>query len=246
MPQGKNWNALLGRGLTKEYSKKRVVNEVDLEVRRGEIVGLLGPNGAGKTTTFYLLVGLVRPTEGKVFLDALELNHFPMYLRARMGISYLPQEPSVFRKLSVKDNLDLVLEMQGLSKKEVKEERERLLEEFSTSHLANSPANLLSGGERRRLEIARTLATFPSFILLDEPFTGIDPIAVEDIQNLVKYLASKNIGVLITDHAVRETLAITDRAYIMFEGKILVSGSSEEIINSDLSRKYYLGERFNL
>lgn len=246
MPQGKNWNALLGRGLTKEYSKKRVVNEVDLEVRRGEIVGLLGPNGAGKTTTFYLLVGLVRPTEGKVFLDALELNHFPMYLRARMGISYLPQEPSVFRKLSVKDNLDLVLEMQGLSKKEVKEERERLLEEFSISHLANSPANLLSGGERRRLEIARTLATFPSFILLDEPFTGIDPIAVEDIQNLVKYLASRNIGVLITDHAVRETLAITDRAYIMFEGKILVSGSSEEIINSDLSRKYYLGERFNL
>ena len=246
MPQGKNWNALLGRGLTKEYSKKRVVNEVDLEVRRGEIVGLLGPNGAGKTTTFYLLVGLVRPTEGKVFLDALELNHFPMYLRARMGISYLPQEPSVFRKLSVKDNLDLVLEMQGLSKKEVKEERERLLEEFGISHLANSLANLLSGGERRRLEIARTLATFPSFILLDEPFTGIDPIAVEDIQNLVKYLASKNIGVLITDHAVRETLAITDRAYIMFEGKILVSGSSEEIINSDLSRKYYLGERFNL
>lgn len=246
MPQGKNWNALLGRGLTKEYSKKRVVNEVDLEVRRGEIVGLLGPNGAGKTTTFYLLVGLVRPTEGKVFLDALELNHFPMYLRARMGISYLPQEPSVFRKLSVKDNLDLVLEMQGLSKKEVKEERERLLEEFGISHLANSSANLLSGGERRRLEIARTLATFPSFILLDEPFTGIDPIAVEDIQNLVKYLASRNIGVLITDHAVRETLAITDRAYIMFEGKILVSGSSEEIINSDLSRKYYLGERFNL
>jgi len=246
LPQGKNWNALLGRGLTKEYSKKRVVNEVDLEVRRGEIVGLLGPNGAGKTTTFYLLVGLVRPTEGKVFLDALELNHFPMYLRARMGISYLPQEPSVFRKLSVKDNLDLVLEMQGLSKKEVKEERERLLEEFGISHLANSPANLLSGGERRRLEIARTLATFPSFILLDEPFTGIDPIAVEDIQNLVKYLASRNIGVLITDHAVRETLAITDRAYIMFEGKILVSGSSEEIINSDLSRKYYLGERFNL
>jgi len=246
LPQGKNWNALLGRGLTKEYSKKRVVNEVDLEVRRGEIVGLLGPNGAGKTTTFYLLVGLVRPTEGKVFLDALELNHFPMYLRARMGISYLPQEPSVFRKLSVKDNLDLVLEMQGLSKKEVKEERERLLEEFGISHLANSSANLLSGGERRRLEIARTLATFPSFILLDEPFTGIDPIAVEDIQNLVKYLASRNIGVLITDHAVRETLAITDRAYIMFEGKILVSGSSEEIINSDLSRKYYLGERFNL
>ena len=246
MSNGKNWNALLGRGLTKEYSKKRVVDEVDLEVYRGEIVGLLGPNGAGKTTTFYLLVGLVRPTGGKVFLDALELNHFPMYLRARMGMSYLPQEPSVFRKLSVKDNLDLVLEMQGLSKKEVKEERERLLREFGISHLANSSANLLSGGERRRLEIARTLATFPSFVLLDEPFTGIDPIAVEDIQNLVKYLASKNIGVLITDHAVRETLAITDRAYIMFEGKILVSGTSEEIINSDLSRKYYLGERFNL
>lgn len=246
LPNGKNWNALLGRNLTKEYNKKMVVNEVDLEVRRGEIVGLLGPNGAGKTTTFYLLVGLVRPTKGKVFLDALELNHLPMHLRARMGISYLPQEPSVFRKLSVKDNLDLVLEMQGLSKKEVKEERDRLLEEFGISRLANSNANFLSGGERRRLEIARTLATFPSFVLLDEPFTGIDPIAVEDIQNLVKYLASKNIGVLITDHAVRETLAITDRAYIMFEGKILVAGSSEEIINSDLSRKYYLGERFNL
>jgi len=246
LPNGKNWNALLGRGLTKEYNKKMVVNEVDLEVRKGEIVGLLGPNGAGKTTTFYLLVGLVRPTGGKVFLDTLELNHLPMYLRARMGISYLPQEPSVFRKLSVRENLDLVLEMQGLSKKEIKEERHRLLEEFGISRLANSSANLLSGGERRRLEIARTLATFPSFVLLDEPFTGIDPIAVEDIQNLVKHLASKNIGVLITDHAVRETLAITDRAYIMFEGKILVSGSAEEIINSDLSRKYYLGERFNL
>ncbi len=246
MPNGKEWKVLSGRGLTKEYGKRRVVNEVDLEVRRGEIVGLLGPNGAGKTTTFYLLVGLVRPTEGKVFLDTQELNHSPMYLRARMGIGYLPQEPSVFRKLSVKDNLDLVLEMQGLSKKEVEEERNRLLEEFGISHLASSSANLLSGGERRRLEIARTLAAFPSFVLLDEPFTGIDPIAVEDIQNLVKYLASKNIGVLITDHAVRETLAITDRAYIMFEGKILVSGSSEEIISSDLSRKYYLGERFNL
>jgi lipopolysaccharide export system ATP-binding protein len=242
----RSWNALIGEKLTKEYSKKRVVNEVTVAVRRGEIVGLLGPNGAGKTTTFYMLVGLIRPTSGRVFLDTLELNHLPMYIRARMGIGYLPQEPSVFRRLSVRENIDLVLEMQGLSRREIVRRRNELLEEFGIAHLAESNANLLSGGERRRLEIARALATSPSFVLLDEPFTGIDPIAVEDVQNIVKSLAQKGIGVLITDHAVRETLAITDRAYIIFEGKILVSGTSQEIIQSELSRKYYLGERFNL
>ncbi len=242
----RSWNALVGEKLTKEYNKKRVVSEVTVTVRRGEIVGLLGPNGAGKTTTFYMLVGLVRPTSGRVFLDTLELNHLPMYVRARMGIGYLPQEPSVFRRLSVRENVDLVLEMQGLSRREIVQRRNELLEEFGIAHLAESNANLLSGGERRRLEIARALATSPSFVLLDEPFTGIDPIAVEDIQNIVKSLAQKGIGVLITDHAVRETLAITDRAYIIFEGKILVSGTSQEIIQSELSRKYYLGERFNL
>jgi lipopolysaccharide export system ATP-binding protein len=242
----RDWSVLSGRRLTKEYGRKRVVNEVDVTVRRGEIVGLLGPNGAGKTTTFYMLVGLVRPTGGQVFLDDLELNHFPMYLRSRMGIGYLPQEPSVFRRLTVQENLDLVLEMQGLSRKEVVRRRNELLEEFGIAHLAKSVANLLSGGERRRLEIARALATSPSFILLDEPFTGIDPIAVEDIQNIVRGLARRGIGVLITDHAVRETLAITDRAYIIFEGKILVSGTPKEIIESELSRRYYLGERFNL
>jgi len=223
-----------------------VVQEVDIQVSRGEIVGLLGPNGAGKTTTFYLLVGLIRPTAGMVFLDSQELNHMPMYLRARLGISYLAQEPSAFRKLNVQQNIDLVLEMQGLKRIDIKKRRDQLLEEFGIGHLAKTSANLLSGGERRRLEIARALATTPSFILLDEPFTGIDPIAVEEIQGIIKYLAQKDIGVLITDHSVRETLAITNRAYIMFDGKILISGTSDEIISSELSRKYYLGERFNM
>ena len=242
----RNWESLKGEGLAKEYSKKRVVQDVNIQVSRGEIVGLLGPNGAGKTTTFYMLVGLIRPTTGKVYLDSQELNHLPMYRRARLGIGYLAQEPSVFRKLKVQDNIDLVLEMQGLKKNEIRKRRESLLEEFGINHLAKTSAHLLSGGERRRLEIARALATTPSFILLDEPFTGIDPIAVEEIQNVIKYLAQKNIGVLITDHAVRETLAITNRAYIMFEGKILISGTSEKIISSEISRKYYLGERFNM
>lgn len=242
----RNWKSLSGEKLTKEYNKKRVVDAVSITVRRGEIVGLLGPNGAGKTTTFYMLVGLIRPTGGQVFLDDYELNHLPMYFRARMGIGYLPQEPSVFRRLTVRENLDLVLEMQGLPRREIVRRRNELLEEFGIAHLAASSAHLLSGGERRRLEIARALATSPSFILLDEPFTGIDPIAVEGIQSIVKRLAQKGIGVLITDHAVRETLAITDRAYIIFEGKILVSGTPKEIIASELSRKYYLGERFNL
>jgi lipopolysaccharide export system ATP-binding protein len=244
--QERSWQSLKGEGLAKEYSKKRVVQEVSIQVSRGEIVGLLGPNGAGKTTTFYIIVGLIRPSGGKVFLDSQELNHLPMYLRARLGIGYLAQEPSVFRKLKVWENIDLVLEMQGFKRKDIVKRREELLEEFGISHLAKTSANLLSGGERRRLEIARSLATDPSFVLLDEPFTGIDPIAVEEIQGVIKYLAQKNIGVLITDHAVRETLSITDRAYIMFDGKILISGTSEEIISSEVSRKYYLGERFNM
>jgi len=244
--QERSWQSLKGEGLAKEYSKKRVVQEVSIQVSRGEIVGLLGPNGAGETTTFYIIVGLIRPSGGKVFLDSQELNHLPMYLRARLGIGYLAQEPSVFRKLKVWENIDLVLEMQGLKRKDIIKRREELLEEFGISHLAKTSANLLSGGERRRLEIARSLATDPSFVLLDEPFTGIDPIAVEEIQGVIKYLAQKNIGVLITDHAVRETLSITDRAYIMFDGKILISGTSEEIISSEVSRKYYLGERFNM
>ncbi len=246
MIQERSWQSLKGEGLAKEYSKKRVVQEVSIQVSRGEIVGLLGPNGAGKTTTFYIIVGLIRPSGGKVFLDSQELNHLPMYLRARLGIGYLAQEPSVFRKLKVGENIDLVLEMQGFKRKDIVKRREELLEEFGISHLAKTSANLLSGGERRRLEIARSLATDPSFVLLDEPFTGIDPIAVEEIQGTIKYLAQKNIGVLITDHAVRETLSITDRAYIMFDGKILISGTSEEIISSEVSRKYYLGERFNM
>ncbi|MDK2896838.1 MAG: lipopolysaccharide export system ATP-binding protein [Candidatus Atribacteria bacterium] len=240
------WKTLRGESLTKRYNQKEVVNKVSVEVERGEIVGLLGPNGAGKTTTFYLLVGLVQPNQGKVFLDSRELNGVPMYQRARMGIGYLPQEPSIFRKLKVWENIDLVLEMQSLPRREILKRREQLLEEFGIARLANSSASFLSGGERRRLEIARALASEPSFILLDEPFTGIDPMAVEDIQGIIRYLASKDIGILITDHAVRETLAITDRTYIIFEGKVLESGTPEQIIQSDLSRKYYLGDRFSL
>ncbi|HSV31402.1 MAG TPA: LPS export ABC transporter ATP-binding protein [Atribacteraceae bacterium] len=246
LTQTRSWTTLAGKGLVKEYSRKRIVDKVTVAVERGEIVGLLGPNGAGKTTTFYLLVGLTRPTAGNVYLDSSELGHYPMYARSRMGIGYLPQEPSVFRKLTVRNNLDLVLEMQGWPKKEIRHRRDELLEEFGIARLADTRAILLSGGERRRLEIARAIATSPSFLLLDEPFTGIDPIAVEDIQQIIRYLARKEIGILITDHAVRETLAITDRAYIMFEGKILISGTSSEIIASELSRKHYLGERFNL
>ncbi len=241
-----NWKTLRGQSLSKAYNRKRIVDEVNVEVSRGEIVGLLGPNGAGKTTTFYLMVGLVRPDGGTVYLDDLELTQYPMFSRARMGVGYLPQEASVFRRLSVQENIDLVLEMQGFPKKEVRNKRNKLLEEFGIASLSHSQANLLSGGERRRLEIARAIATSPSFLLLDEPFTGIDPIAVEEIQGIIQFLASRDIGVLITDHAVRETLAITDRSYIMFEGKILTAGTSKEIIESELSRKHYLGERFNL
>ena len=209
------------QGLIKKYGRRTVVNHVSFEVNQGEIVGLLGPNGAGKTTSFYMVVGLVKPDEGEVFLDERNITDLPMYKRAQMGIGYLPQEASVFRKLSVEDNISAVLEMTKLSREQQKEKLESLLEEFRLTHVRKSPGDVLSGGERRRTEIARALAVDPKFILLDEPFAGIDPIAVEDIQAIVSKLKYKNIGILITDHNVQETLSITDRAYLLFEGKIL-------------------------
>ena len=230
--------------LVKRYGARTVVNHVSIEVNQGEIVGLLGPNGAGKTTTFYMVVGLVKPDEGEVFLNDRHITPLAMYKRAQMGIGYLPQEPSVFRKLSVEDNIKAVLEMTKLSKKEQKEKLESLLNEFRLQHVRKSNGDVLSGGERRRTEIARALAVDPKFILLDEPFAGIDPIAVEDIQAIVAKLKFKNIGILITDHNVRETLAITDRAYIMRDGQILASGNAEELYNNPLVRQYYLGDNF--
>lgn len=232
--------------LQKTYRRRRVVDQVNLEVNQGEIVGLLGPNGAGKTTTFYMIVGLIKADDGKIFLDQEELTKQPMYKRAQYGIGYLPQEPSVFRRLSVEDNIAAVLEMTKLSKTEQKEKLESLLSEFGLQHVRKNMGNSLSGGERRRTEIARTLATNPKFILLDEPFAGIDPIAVEDIQLIVSNLKLKNIGILITDHNVQETLSITDRAYLLFEGKILKSGTSEELANDEQVRKVYLGQNFVL
>jgi len=217
-----------------------------LEVNQGEIVGLLGPNGAGKTTSFYMMVGLVKPDAGKVFLDADEVTEEPMYRRAQMGIGYLAQEASVFRKLSVEDNILAVLEMTDLSKKEQSEKLESLLDEFGLQHIRKSLGDLLSGGERRRTEIARCLATDPKFILLDEPFAGVDPIAVEDIQHIVSKLKDRNIGILITDHNVHETLSITDRAYLLFEGKILKSGTAQELAEDEQVRRVYLGENFEL
>lgn len=232
--------------LVKYYGRRRVVDEVSIELEQGQIVGLLGPNGAGKTTTFYMVVGFIRPTEGKVFLDEEEITDRPMYRRAKRGIGYLPQEPSVFRKLSVEDNLKAVLEMTDFSREEQKERLEMLIDEFGLETVRESRGDTLSGGERRRTEIARALATDPKFILLDEPFAGIDPIAVEDIQSIVSTLKTKNIGILITDHNVQETLSITDRAYLMFEGRILRSGSSEELAADELVRKVYLGQQFEL
>jgi lipopolysaccharide export system ATP-binding protein len=222
------------------------VNHVSFEVKQGEIVGLLGPNGAGKTTSFYMVVGLVKPDEGHVFLDDLDITALPMYKRAQMGIGYLPQEASVFRKLSVEDNIGAVLEMTKMTKGEQLHKRDELLEEFRLTHVRKSPGDVLSGGERRRTEIARALAVDPKFILLDEPFAGIDPIAVEDIQTIVARLKYKNIGILITDHNVQETLSITDRAYLLFEGKILKSGSAEELAEDEQVRKVYLGQSFVL
>jgi len=232
--------------LVKQYRRRRVVNNVSINVNQGEIVGLLGPNGAGKTTTFYMVVGLIKPDEGKIFLDEMEITKEPMYKRAQHGVGYLPQEASIFRKLSVEDNIKAVLEMTDLSRAEQKEKLESLLSEFGLNHIRKSRGDLLSGGERRRTEIARALATSPKFILLDEPFAGIDPIAVEDIQNIVDHLRYKNIGILITDHNVHETLSITDRAYLLFEGKILKSGTAEELAGDEQVRTIYLGQNFQL
>jgi lipopolysaccharide export system ATP-binding protein len=232
--------------IVKKYRKRTVVNEVSLELNQGEIVGLLGPNGAGKTTSFYIIVGLIKPFSGQVFLDDLNITKEPMYRRAQRGISYLPQEASVFRKLSVEDNIRAILEFTGLTKDQQKERLEKLLDEFGLQHVRKSHGITLSGGERRRTEIARCLAVDPKFILLDEPFAGIDPIAVEDIQGIVTRLKDKNIGVLITDHNVHETLSITDRSYLLFEGSILKAGSSQELANDDHVRRVYLGQNFEL
>jgi len=232
--------------LVKKYKSRTVVKKVTIEVKNGEIVGLLGPNGAGKTTTFYMIVGLIKPLSGKIFLEDTEITDEPMYKRAKKGIGYLPQEASVFRKLSVEDNIMSVLQFTGLSKEEQKERLEGLIEEFGLGHVRKSMGIQLSGGERRRTEIARALAVNPSFILLDEPCAGVDPIAVEDIQAIVSKLKDKNIGVLITDHNVHETLTITDRAYLLFEGSILKSGTSEELAEDEHVRKVYLGENFEL
>ncbi len=232
--------------IRKTYRNRSVVDGVSIEVSQGEIVGLLGPNGAGKTTSFYMIVGLVRPDEGRVFLDGKEITKLPMYKRAQLGIGYLPQEVSVFRKLSVEDNILAILEMTDLSKLQREEKLEKLLSEFSLNHVRSNLGNRLSGGEKRRTEIARALATDPRFVLLDEPFAGVDPIAVEDIQSIVADLKKRNIGVLITDHNVQETLSITDRAYLLFEGKILKSGSAEDLANDEQVKKVYLGQNFVL
>jgi lipopolysaccharide export system ATP-binding protein len=232
--------------LLKKYKSRTVVNDVSIEVSQGEIVGLLGPNGAGKTTSFYMIVGLIKPNDGKIFLNDQEITDLPMYQRARLGIGYLAQEASVFRKLSVEENILAPLEMLPLSKKVIREKVDQLLEEFSLTHVRKSIGSVLSGGERRRTEIARALAVDPKFVLLDEPFAGVDPIAVEEIQSIVSKLKSKNIGILITDHNVDETLSITDRAYLMVEGKLFKKGTAEELANDPMVRKVYLGQNFQL
>lgn len=237
---------LKAENLIKKYGKRLVVNDVSIEVKQGEIVGLLGPNGAGKTTTFYMIVGLIRPYGGRVILENIDITREPMYRRAQKGIGYLPQEASVFRHMSVEDNIMAVLEFTPLSKEKQKEKLENLLTEFGLQHVRKNKGIQLSGGERRRTEIARALAVDPGFILLDEPFAGVDPIAVEDIQTIVAKLKTKNIGVLITDHNVHETLSITDRAYLLFEGSILKAGTAEELANDEQVRKVYLGKNFEL
>ena len=237
---------LRAENLIKIYKKRTVVNDISVTVKRGEIVGLLGPNGAGKTTTFYMIVGLIKPNQGNIFLDDEKITDLPMYKRAKKGIGYLSQEASVFRQLTVQDNIKAILEMRGLSKQEQKEKTEALLEEFSLTHVRKNLGVVLSGGERRRTEIARALAVNPNFVLLDEPFAGVDPIAVEEIQGIVARLKDKNIGILITDHNVNETLSITDRAYLMHEGKLLKSGTAEELANDEIVRKVYLGQHFVL
>lgn len=232
--------------LAKVYRKRRVVDGVSLQVETGEVVGLLGPNGAGKTTTFYMLVGFIKPASGKVFLDDLEIGRLPMYQRARRGIGYLPQEASIFRRMTVEDNVRAILQTMSMTKREQQERCDHLLEELGVTHIRKSRGYQLSGGERRRVEIARALATEPSFILLDEPFAGIDPIAVQDIQTIVRGLKDRGLGVLITDHNVHETLSITDRAYILHEGRIAVSGTPEEIVADEDARRIYLGDQFRL
>tara|TARA_R110001599_G_scaffold113697_2_gene279030 strand:+ start:4937 stop:5668 length:732 start_codon:yes stop_codon:yes gene_type:complete len=232
--------------LVKTYKKRKVVNDISVEVEQGEIVGLLGPNGAGKTTTFYMIVGLIKPNEGNVYLEDENITPLPMFKRAKLGIGYLAQEPSVFRKLTVEENIMAVLEMTKLPKKLQKEKMESLLEEFSLTHVRKNKGQVLSGGERRRTEIARALSVDPKFVLLDEPFAGVDPIAVEEIQSIVFKLKQKNIGILITDHNVNETLSITDRAYLMFEGKLLKAGTAEELAEDEQVRKVYLGKNFEL
>lgn len=239
-------NELIVKDLVKTYRKRKVVNGVSLSVGTGEIIGLLGPNGAGKTTTFNQIVGFIKPDSGTVFLDNQNVTKLPMYKRARLGLGYLPQESSVFRKMTVEDNLVSILEMTKLSKRERNVKKDRLLDELGVTKLAKQKAFTLSGGERRRVEIARSLVMEPAFLLLDEPFAGIDPIAVAEIQGIIRDLSKRGLGVLITDHSVRETLAITDRAYIMFDGRVLISGSAEELANDPEARKIYLGERFSL
>ena len=240
------FNTLRAEKLCKSYGKRSVVNNVDISVKRGEVVGLLGPNGAGKTTTFYMITGMITPLSGKIYLDNKEITPMPMYKRALHGVGYLAQDASVFTKLTVEENIQLVLEMTSLSKEEQSDRLEKLLSEFSINHIRKSKAYTLSGGERRRTEIARCLVTDPSFILLDEPFAGIDPIAVEDIQNIVSKLKEKNIGILITDHNVQETLHIVDRANLLFEGSILKTGTAEELAADEQVRRVYLGQNFKL
>ena len=237
---------LRGRELVKHYGKWTVVNHVSLDVAQGEVVGLLGPNGAGKTTTFYMIVGLLRPDGGSVMIDSENVTGIPVFRRARMGIGYLSQEPSIFRKLTVRENIMSILETMHYTSEEREEKLQSLMKELGVAHLAERKAYQLSGGERRRVEISRALVSNPSFMLLDEPFVGIDPIAVAEIQEIVLKLKQKGIGVLITDHSVRETLSATDRAYVMFEGRILLSGSAQELANDPLARKMYLGEKFRL
>jgi lipopolysaccharide export system ATP-binding protein len=239
-------DTLRSEQLTKRYKKRVVVDRVSIEVKRGEVVGLLGPNGAGKTTTFYMIVGMVRPEGGRVFLNDADITNEPMYRKARMGIGYLPQESSIFRKMTVRDNLLAILELTGLGKKEREERCEKLLNDFGITQIAGSKGYMLSGGERRRTEIARALAIDPKFILLDEPFAGIDPIAVEEIMRIVRDLKKRGIGVLVTDHNVHETLSITDRSYLLFEGKILKSGSADMLAADPEARRLYLGEKFRL
>ena len=232
--------------ITKKYNQRKVVNDVSFEINKGEIIGLLGPNGAGKTTSFYILVGLVNSNNGKVLLDGEDISKNPMYIRARKGISYLAQEPSIFRKMSVEDNILCVLEYLNNNKKENEKILNQLINEFGLSKIRKNRGDLLSGGERRRVEIARSIAVNPSFILLDEPFAGVDPIAIQDLQQMIYKLKSKGIGVLITDHNVRETLSITDRSYLLYDGKILKTGTSNDLANDEEVKKLYLGKNFNL